>query len=239
MKPFYSFFAAAAMLFSCLQMLAQDPPLSSDFRFEPLDSWPYTNEVFSEGAVRTINGSFLDYALLNVHIPSGRLHYVQNGTIMQADMAKILTARIGDDVYINVMGKMQKVLEETEAGAISLLTSVDTEELNKVNIGYGVTSSTASTSSATLGLMDLNNLGFNITFSQAEEKKTTGAILPLKTELFFLVEGKVIPANKKAVIGICGKEDTKAFLKVNKVKWNKPATLVPVLDFLKSHITNE
>lgn len=233
---------AVSLLALCLNLRAQDPYYES-VPYEPMDSWPYLYSHFEEGAVRTTKGALLSYTTLNVCL-DGKLHYIQGDRIMEADMSKVFTARVGEnDVYVNVAGKMHKVLQETEQGHILMLRNVDYDELSKVDIGYGVASSTASrtnTSLAGLGIDNINGVNItSMTLNRAEQQKSTGKVIPVKEETFFLVKGQLIPATKRAVQEVAGKDACKAFFKEHKLKWNKAETLVPVIGFLYESINPE
>ena len=208
--------------------------------YQPRDSWPYIYERFQPGTVRTAAGDLMEYQSFNICIGNGRMHYIYDGRIMEADMAKVFTAKIEDDVYVNVGGKMYKVFVQTNDGAIVFLTSVDLDELQKVNIGYGVSSSTASQTNTSLDLLLGGNTIASVIVSQtltvAEQQKNTGKELPVKEECFFLVKGRLIPASKRDIQDAVGKEVAKPFFKENKLKWNKPESLIPVLALLNANM---
>ncbi len=227
-------------LLGSLFLRAQNPDADA-LPYEPMDSWPYMYEQFESGKVRTTNGALLTYASLNICIADGKLHYIEAGKIMQANMSQIFTALLGEnDVYVNAGGKMYRVIVETDEGSILELTSVDVDELSKVDIGYGVSSSTASrtnTSLAGLGMETLDGVNMvNMTITNAEQKKNSGNVLPLKKTLYLYVSGKVIPANKREIQQLVDKDTAKAFFKANKIKWNKAESLLPLLPFLKEQL---
>ncbi len=223
-----------AMFLGTFHVSAQEDP-------EPMDTWPYLYQNFMSGAVRTSTGVLLEYSSFNICVVDGSLHYIKDGVIMKADMSKVFTALVGeDDVYINTLGRMSKIILETEDGAVVKNYAVDFEKLKKVEIGYGVTSSTASSRNTSLSLLGMETIsGVNMvdmSLNRAEQQKGSGKYIPLKTEVSLLVNGRLIPANKKSIQDICGKTQTQEFLKKNKVKWSKAETLAPVLGFVKEHI---
>jgi len=208
--------------------------------YRPRDSWPYIYERFMPGAVRTAAGDLMEYQSFNICVGNGRMHYIYDGKIMEADMTKVFTALINLDTYVNVGGKMYRVFVQTNDGAIVFLTSIDTDELNKVDIGYGVSSSTASQTNTSLDLLLGGNTISSVLVSQtltiAEQQKNTGKELPLKEDCFFLVKGRLVPATKRDIQDAVGKEAAKPFFKENKLKWNKPESLIPVLAFLNANM---
>ena len=228
------FWGISSIVFA--QAQEQDAP-----PYEPMDTWPYMYERFEAGNVRTTQGTLFQYAALNISIADGKLHYIENGKIMQADMGHVFTVLVGDrDVYVNAGGKMYQVLVENEDGSVLKLTSVDIDELNKVDIGYGVSSSTASrtnTSLAGLGMETLDGVNMvNMTITSAEGRKNTGKVLPLKEKLYLNIGGRLIPANKREIQQVVDKNAAKAFFKANKIKWGKPESLALLLPFLKEQL---
>ena len=160
---------------------------------------------------------------------------------MQADMGHVFTVMVGDkDVFVNAGGKMYQVLLENEDGSVLKRTSVDVEELNRVDIGYGVSSSTASrtnTSLAGLGMETLDGVNMvNMTITSAEGRKNTGKVLPLKEKLYLNIGGRLVPATKRDVQQVVDKDAAKAFFKANKIKWNKPESLMLLLPFLEEQL---
>lgn len=209
--------------------------------YRPRDSWPYVYERFQPGTVRTASGDLMEYQSFNICIGNGRMHYIYDGRIMEADMMKVFTAKIEDDVYVNVGGKMYRVFVQTNDGAIVFLSSIDMDELQKVNIGYGVSSSTASQTNTSLDLLMSGNVAVsNVVVSQtltvAEQRKNSGKELPVKEDTFFLVKGRLVPASKRDIQEAVGKEAAKPFFKENKLKWNKPESLIPVLALLNANM---
>lgn len=228
------------MLLSLPVALPAQPsnPGGSPVRYEPLDSWPYAYEDFISGVVRTRKGGTLEYDQLNVNIANGKLHYVEKGTIMQADMNNVYTVLVGAEVYINYMGTLYKVLDELEKGAYLSRVSVDVDRLNSTDIGYGVSSSTATSRRTTLTGLGIDSAGGNnmtdMSMSRAIEQKGSGSVLPLKTETYFYVYNILIPATRRDVLATPGVDPkaAKEFMKKNKVNWNKPLTQYPLIDFL-------
>ena len=231
-------FLSLCAAFACLGALAQYQQPGSASLYKPLSTWPFRFEEFQEGVVRTVKGNLLEYSSLNVSVIDGKLMYINKGTIMQADMLNVYTAQVGTEIYINIYGKLHRVLQEVEKGAIVDLTSVDMEEMGKTNIGYGISSSTASMRNTTLAGLGVDAAtgvnGDSVPLSQAEQQKHNGSVLPLRQDTYFYVYRILVPATKRDVINAPGvnKADAKAFFKTTKVKWNNPATLVPVVDFL-------
>ena len=148
-----------------------------------------------------------------------------------ADMMKIYTARIENDIYVNIAGKMYLVLAETDNGAVIRSRIVDLDQMNKTNIGYGVSSSTASTQNLSGAALD-SSIG---NFNKALSNKEYGKDIPIKGKNYILYSGnKIVSANKGDVLRIQGldKKAAKQFFKENKVKWNNPESLIIVSSFL-------
>lgn len=148
---------------------------------------------------------------------------------MEADIMKVYTARTGGDYYVNVGGKMYRIILESEKGAILSARTLDKDQLNKTDIGYGVSSSTASTQSV------YGMAVFGVDFNKALDGKEGGTELPIKDRAYILYcKNKLVPATKHDVMRIPGLDKTsaKVFFKENPIRWNQSVSLIKVADFL-------
>ena len=207
-------------------------------KYQPRETWPYVNDDFVDGAVRTRSGSLIEEAKLNVSVADGSLHYIKDGVIMKVDMSTVYTARIGSDVFVNVGAKMYRILSEKESGCLLQFVQVDIDKMGRVDIGYGISSSSASA-------MNINSLdGLSDTVNYKIEKvmddKDNGEYLPLIVERFLLVDGKLIPATKQGLKDYPGIDMAAldAFVKSNKIKWTKNESLELLVDFVAAQLAN-
>ena len=74
------------------------------------------------------------------------------------------------------------------------------------------------------------------TITNAEGRKNTGKVLPLKEKLYLNIGGRLVPATKRDVQQVVDKNAAKAFFKANKIKWNKPESLMLLLPFLEEQL---
>ncbi len=223
--------ALAAMLLTGVRLcLAQS--------YEPTRTWPYLYNDFQNGVIRMSGGELVHAAMVNVSV-DGKIHYVdeKDQKVMAADMLKVFSARIGDDVYLNAGGKMMRLLAENGNGAVVCETSVNFDELNKSDIGYGISSSTASTQKLSSLAGDSSSL-VNLPLNTLMEGRENGEKLPLMRKNLIRVGLNVIPATKSEVTNspLVDKAAAKAFLKSNKVRWNDPSSLLTVVDFLSGQM---
>ena len=222
MKRFIGFIAAVLMGTS---LMAQN------YDYKPRESWPYLLEGFTSGQVHTPGGLDLTEGVYNVSVVDGKLHYVQDGRIMAADMRQVQIVRIGESIFINRYGKLYQCLSEEQGGNYLLLyTSVDMEQLGKTDIGYGISSATASTQK----LSSVFGSQVNMELSTAIAQSKDGQVLPLDKKYCFLLGSKEIPADKKSFLELPGidKAKAKAFLKEKKIKWSQPESLSEVLRYI-------
>lgn len=218
------FSLSAACLLVCFLAGAQD--------YNPKTTWPYLYADFPDGVVCNQAGDQLIQAPLNISVADQRLYYVKDEKVMVADLTRVFSAKIGEDVYVNAGGKFYKVLCESKGGAAVALIQVDMDRLNKASIGYGVSSATASTQNVAALSLD-SNVGTNV--NQAMQSREGGQELPVQEKKYILYGfGRVVPALKREVMDIPGldKAAAKDFFKKNKIKWNNPESLTAVADFL-------
>ncbi len=207
--------------------------------FEPRDSWPFLYEEFLSGATRTMDGSLTTDARFNVSVIDGSLLYIGNDDIiMKPDMTRVYTARLGNDVYVNIMGRMYQLLSELDCGLVVLGREVDRDELNKVSIGYGK-SAVASTQSVSLIAIDGGN-GANKSLESFNTTKYNGKVLPVKETYYLRVGMRLIPATRQELLNLPGidKKAATAFFKQEKIKWRETASLEKVLVFVNEQLSN-
>lgn len=217
------------ILFALLGALMMLPAFSQEFR--PLETWPFLYEEFQPGATRTRDGALTE-SLYNVSVADGSLMYIKDGIIMKPDMSRVYTARVGEDVYVNIMGRMYRLLSELDCGNVVLGTEVDRAQLEKVNIGYGK-SSVASAQNLSLVAIEGGNWA-NKSMESFASTKYDGKELPLK-QTWYLHKGlDLIPATRQDVLNIPGVDKKAAtdFFKQEKIKWKDTASLEKVLSFI-------
>ena len=205
---------------------------AQNYDYKPRETWPYLLEEFTSGGVHTPGGTNLNEGWYNVCVLDGKLHYVQNGKIMEADMRQVQYARIGGSMYVNRRGTMEQVVAEEGNYALLRSTLADLDRLSKSDIGYGVSSATASTQSINSLGMAGGTVSMELEAAIAESK--SGTVLPLRTRYDFMLGARQIEANRASVMALPGidKAAAKNFFKQEKINWNKPESLAKVLKYL-------
>ena len=230
-----------ALSMCTFQLLGQNEfGVYEDSKFEPTTTWPYLYGNFSAGAVFNNKGNTISYDRININVNNGKMHFVKDGKIMEADMLTVYVVRINDDVYLNCEGKLMKVEKETDNGAVVTLTEIDVSKMSRSNIGYG-TSALASTQNVSIVAVE-GNIGssgaipttLNRNLDEAKESITDGDPLILKYTKYLVVDGLLIPAKKKDVTSDKRFDSGKveSFIKTHKVKWNNTDDLSELVEFL-------
>ena len=212
------------------------PAFSQDY--EPRETWPFIYQDFQPGAARTRDGSLITEARFNVAVHDGSLMFVgSDDVIMRADMARVYTARVGEDVFVNVGGRMYRLLSELDCGAVVLGTEIDVDKQNTVKIGYGISSSTGSAQNISL-LMDGRFDLVNKKLQQTELDKFRGEVLPLKETFYLRIGLTLIPASRQEILNLPGmdKKAANAFFKDQKIKWRETASLEKLLVFVNEQM---
>lgn len=228
------------IVFLLLGMMAVLPafaqPNRDKWAFKPKDTWPFLYEDFTDGVVCSDSGDDILTGKINVSVLNQKLYYIKGENIMEADMVKVFSVKAGEEIFVNVAGKLYKVLAESTGGAAVQARYLDVEQMNKANIGYGVSSSVASTQNVA-GLALDSNSGTNI--NKALESKEGGAEIPIAEKTYILFcRNRIVPALKREVMDVPGldKEKAKAFFKEHKIKWSHPESLTEVADFLTENL---
>ncbi len=219
--------AIAVLVFwvgSSILALAQDD-------FIPTETWPYKYAEFETGTVKSTSGEVRTYEKLNIYLPNLSLHYVMEDKVMSADMSKVYLVGIGDEVYLNTGGKLRKILIESDNGVVLEESWIDMEEYNSVDIGYGISSRTASAQNvSTLLLENAAQMNRNLTdlVNKRDSKK-----LVVRSSLYIRVNGFLYRATLGDVADMMpDKKLAKKELKKLKIKWKDPASLVAVIDYI-------
>ena len=202
--------------------------------YEPTTSWPYIYEQFMPGHIKTHQGGDISYDKLNVNLVSGRVHYVEDGVIMQADPNSTVMLEIGDELYRNVGGRMTRVLKETDRAMVLLSVTIDTDAMSSADIGYGK-SSVASTSNLSLTAISSGmDYSVNRSLDDLTAERSHGEPLVLREVRGVYYKGAFVPATRSDVLKIPGidKDAVKRFLKENKIKFNNIDDLAVLADYL-------
>ena len=206
--------------------------LQAQEQFEPTVSWPYELPEFTFGEIRTFQGATIKSADLNVCINDGKLHFINEGIIQAAEMTQVGSAKIGDKIFLNKGGRLYQVLSRDEKSMVVQGIFPDVDAAEKVNIGYGIASSTASHDNISTLSSGSNMINMNL--MSARERRGEGVVIPIKTKLFIVVNGLLIEAGKRQVLEAAGpdKEQISAFIKTNKTKWKKVESLAQLATFM-------
>lgn len=199
-------------------------------QYEPTTTWPYLFQDFTPGTVKMQQGSDKD-GLYNINIANSTLHFINGELINEANKLDVFSVKIGDEVFINAGGRMMKVLVKNDNGYVAESKEVDVVKMNSTGAAYGSSSATVGTQA----LSSLEGIGggrSNLNHMEIKANKDNGQTLPLLTKLYIVTGGKVIFATKKDVSEAVDASAVKDFLKANKVKWNDPQSLLPLVDFI-------
>jgi len=206
--------------------------------YKPRETWPFVYEEFQNGAARMRSGELVTEAPFNVAVHDGTLMYVdKDEIIMRADMSKVYSAKIGNDVYVNVLGRMYRVLSELDLGNVVSGVEIDQEAQDKVSIGYGISSSTASAQGVAI-LSEGRFFQGTRTLQQSSLDKYNGNILPTKEVLYLMIGPRLIPATRQEILSIPGidKKNATAFFKSEKIKWKDISSLEKLLVYVSSQL---
>ena len=217
------FLITAAFIASCLTASAQD--------YEPTSTWPYIYGEFTPGKLIYHTGKEMN-SLYNIHIPSGKLHFIEGDMIREMSDISPFSVEIGEGaIYRNVNGKMMKVLAASANGFVVEDTEIDMARLNATEGAYGSSSNSSATTALSSIVMAAR---VNVSHMELKNSKSDGQALPLTYRIYLVVADTVLNASKKDVLGLNGIDRKKfdAFCKQNKIKWRNPDSLLIVIDYI-------
>lgn len=213
-------FILAAAAFAAISVSARD--------YSPTTTWPYANPDFESGQITLFSGA-VKAAIVNVCLAKSTLHYLDGEFVKETFDVRQVT--VGGDIFVNVAGKLMRVLAHSDKGYVVEGVEIDFGRLNSTGAAYG-------SSSTTLGTMNLSSLegigatnsNSSLTHMELKAGKEGGAILPLNRKKYLYVGGKAVYATKKDVGEAVGKDRLKAYLKDHKVKWNDASSLIALVE---------
>lgn len=205
-------------------------------QFKPTDKWPYIYDDFVTAELISDNGKTVSTALVNICVSDNHIHYVRQSDEMILDMVSwnIQDIKIKDKTYKAVGSQVLEVLLEENGAYVLKGNSVDYNAMNKVDIGYGISSDTYSASNVDLSsVMIPGNVHQKI--QNAKEKREYETTLIID-DIIYAYDGKTLcKATKNDFVEMYGKNETSAFLKQNKIKWNQPESVIKVIEFMKTN----
>lgn len=215
----------ALALSACMgiaQMRAQD--------YEPTTSWPYLYKDFGQGEIFMKGGQKM-IQKLNVHLAHSTVHYLDKETVKQLSLKDVALIEIGRDKFLVYDSAVYKVTASNEKGMLLEQSTGNFAALAETGGAYG----TSSTSSATRSLSSLetgNTVGCNHMILY--QNKDNGQTLPLIVKYYIKTADFFCPARKKELdeCFAARADEWKAWLKANKIKWNKSESLERILEFL-------
>lgn len=214
-----------------LLMILLGCTISVNAQFAPNTRWPYLYENFSQGTIYFAKNQRSE-AQLNVHLLGNTLHYItQDGKIFESSDKDVIRVEIGNDTYWFANHKLMQVITQEGDCALLKLVYGDFDSMTSGSGAYG--SSLNSSASRDLSSLDLGGLN-QPELGKMLQERNDGSEIPLETAYYFILGGKVVEANKKAVtetVEVSQSDNWKKFLKENKIKWKKEDSLISVLGF--------
>ena len=201
--------------------------------YVPTSTWPYLYEEFEDGQVLLRDGTKKDVKL-NLHLFHSSIHYIDDGMIKELGPMFVISAKIGDDYFIQAGGSIKRILTSNDNGYVVEGVEIDLARLNETGGAYGSSSTTVSTSAySSLEGIGGTNSSTNINHMELKNNKDKGKILPLVFKKYIVVGGKCFYATKKNVSEVVSdKKAFNAYLKENKVKWNDPVSLLQIVNYI-------
>ena len=222
------FFLLLAVLSTAMAISAQ--------RYKPNTKWPYVYESFTDGTIY-FDSNKKTQAQLNIHLWGNKLHYISSDQkILETQNNGIIRVEIGDDAYIYIDNELVKILAVEQNNLVVEQIKADFDALFTGTGAYG--SSLNSSASRDLSSLDLGGLD-SPEYGRLLQERKDGRTISLKQQYSFIVNDKLIDANKKEVEKLLnneGKNTLDNFIKQNKIKWKNIDSLKEVLQFVCKHL---
>lgn len=217
------------ILFTGLALILLSASLSAQ---DPTTQWPYLFPEFRPGYVEIQDGKTKPYSM-NIHLRHAQLHYLDtDGIIKEAVIGEVIGAQVGSDRFLQVKGEMMRVVAQSEHGCVVEEVLGDYAALNETGGAYGSSSQTSATRK--LSSIETDSQ-INQNHMLLMQSRSDGQLLDLIKTYYLVYPGFIVKANRGEVEKIIPAEQSaawKTWTKTNKIKWNRPESLVSLLDFL-------
>ena len=171
-------------------------------------------------------------APVNIHLLKSSLHYVDKEIIKEVQSSDVILVQINQDKYYMRDNQMMRVVVGDSLGFVAELVVADFNAVSESGGAYG----SSSNVQATRKLSSLEVGGISITnHMELKGRKDAGSLLPVVKKYYIVTSDKVLPANRKSIeneLSESKRSEFKKFIKMNKVNWKRPESLMAVLKFL-------
>lgn len=204
--------------------------------YAPTSTWPYVYEDFTGGELVFRDGQSRT-GLFNIVLTDSKLHFIDGDMVQEARMFDIAEVGIGEDVYVNLGGKLFKLLSKSDKAIVVEGAEIDYVKLNSSEGAYG--SSTASVSAQALSSLEgIDGSRTNMNHMALKNSKEEGKSLPLIVKKYIVIDGVPVFASKRDVLAFAEraghKPEVTSFIKANKIKWKSMTSLQQLADYLVS-----
>ena len=186
---------------------------------------PMAFEHFREAKVIQPFGRFVK-AKANIFLKNGGLLFVQNDTVMQADLSRILAVRFDSVQYMKV--------NDSQLGAVVMqqgynyLLRVTTIDMDKYRSEHG--------GGEDLPYLDMNEMGMFLEIDSDSQRREGDDGYPLQDKYYFSINGQIIPANETQFKKFVAPDKKRAFKVLMNDKywsWGDEPSLCQLFDYLK------
>ena len=201
--------------------------------FNPTTKWPYVYKNFQVGTIYFSDKVSLELQV-NIHLLKSALHYVKQDMIYHSDTSiPIDSIMINNNKYVYMDNQLVEVISEKNKNKLVLLKTGDFDVLFTTTGAYGTAAHTSAVND--LASYEIGGIS-NMNHRQLVLEKEDGKLLPVKTSLHFIIDGKSVAATKKGFREILDTDKYKQledYTKANKINWKNIVDLQRILVFFE------
>lgn len=202
-------------------------------QYNPTTKWPYIYKNFQVGTIYFSDKVSLELQV-NIHLLKSALHYVKHEMIYHSDMSNpIDSIMINNTKYVYMDNQLVEVISESNKNKLVLLKLGDFDVLFTTTGAYGTAAHTSAVND--LASYEIGGIS-NMNHRQLVLEKEDGKLLPIKTSLYFILDGKSVAATKKGFKEMLDADKYKqleAYAKANKINWKNIIDLQKILVFFE------
>lgn len=241
MRKHFSFILIVLTLLSVINVSAQN---RTSKEYAPTINWPFLFDDFYDGTILVGNDT-VSHAKVNFHLRAEKLFCVdKDGKVARVTFANMNGVIINKRVYRFADGKLMLQIHEEDGAMLVRYKFLDYDLFDN---GYMQGLALYARENLDVSLkanwnnhLDYKNIHmpgeFNEEYLTLFNNRSTAQELPVKERYYFIINGKLIPANKSGCTELLDKDGRKKFndyLKSHNLKWKTASDLVTILRFMK------
>lgn len=158
---------------------------------------PYEYSAYRDATVTMMFGS-KQHVKGNIYLDGSKFYFMNGKQAIEADLGNVRQVQFGDTLYITMNNKMARVVAQDGEKMLVCVKTIDTYEMEGRKDGFG--GRDQSGEGLPFFQVDINGMIGMIELNNADARRNAQQF-PLKREYFFILDGDIVPAKERPVLG--------------------------------------